>query len=178
MFPAHGTRMRRRQQLQRKRNRRREAWRRSPCNIVSRAQRTIRITIDMTHAIKILQEHNFKHHGSCFKLQRSQIKRWQADVGTSVERCSAKRQSAGTPYMLTKNPVRSTTRTSRRYLQSFKIRSCQILTKRKAMTTQEATTTNQILTTTTTMPLQFYFNANQHDLLAPRTFSRSCLPSL
>ena len=47
----------------------------------------------MTHAIKILQEHNFKHHGSCFKLQRSQIKRWQADVGTSVERCSAKRQS-------------------------------------------------------------------------------------
>ena len=27
----------------------------------------IRATIDMTHAIKLSQEHKFKHHGSCFK---------------------------------------------------------------------------------------------------------------
>ena len=121
----------------------------------------------MTHAIKILQEHNFKHHGSKQTWEQA----WK-DAQRSGKLC----QSAGTPYMLTKNPVRSTTRTSRRYLQSFKIRSCQSLTKRKAMTTQEATTTNQILTTT--MPLQFYFNANQHDLLAPRTCARSCLPSV
>ena len=64
-----------------------------PATLSQELKEHIRITIDMTHAIKILQEHNFKHHGSCFKLQRSQIKRWQADVGTSVERCSAKRQS-------------------------------------------------------------------------------------
>ena len=27
----------------------------------------IRATIDMTHAIKLSQEHKFEHHGSCFK---------------------------------------------------------------------------------------------------------------